>query len=130
MFKSRRARVVTVAALLAFYPVWWLTAYPRGMLMAHLDNARGHYEVKVYGCLLMPPDEEEQFSKYAQLLNGRYGVDLHPVAGCVVTWQLKQYCSGYNSSSEGLLFEKHGKDIFAECAALARPQQNANEQKK
>ena len=34
--------------------VWFITPYPRGILMAHLDGWRGHDEVLRYG-LPMPP---------------------------------------------------------------------------
>jgi hypothetical protein len=112
--KSRRSRVVTVAALVALPVVWWASTYPRGVLMAHLDHARGHYEVQTAG---LPAPWEWDF---ARLLEERYGVQLNRVAGCNVPHSLRSYITGYNSVSVRLLEEKFGKDIFPECAAEAR----------
>jgi hypothetical protein len=106
LLKSRRAWGVTIAVGLTSTVLWSLTAYPRGMLMAHVDHARGHFELKAYG--LPPPWEGE----YARLLEEGYGVELNPVAGCVVTEGLVWYVAGYNSVSQRLLIERYRSDIF------------------
>jgi hypothetical protein len=113
LLKSRRAWALAVVAVLLVYPMWYFTAYQRGMLMAHIDHARGHDEVQTYG-LPVP-----LWTVYANLLKDRYDVDLHPVAGCVVDDQLVWYVGGYNSVSCRLIEQKHGRNIFQECQALA-----------
>lgn len=80
------------------------------MLVAWWDHACGHYEVQVYG--LPPPWDGE----YSQLLQERYGVEVNPVAGCVVTPELVSYVEGYNAVSRPRIEARFGKDIFAECA--------------
>jgi hypothetical protein len=115
--KSRRSRVVAVAVVVALFVVWWAAAYPRGVLMAHLDHARGHYEVLSGG-----PPPPQWVSEYERLLEERYGVQVNWVAGCDVPMSLRWYIHGYNPTSRRLLEEKFGKDIFAECAAEARQQ--------
>jgi len=122
MLKSRRAWFMTVLVVLALVLVWCLMPYQRGMLMAHINHARGHYEVKVIGGSPFPESKAEEFAKYAQLLQERYGVELNVVAGCVVTDELDQYVKGYNSASERLLRKKHGLDIFEECKKLVWPE--------
>jgi uncharacterized protein (TIGR03067 family) len=116
LLKSRRAWAGFAGVGLLLVVAWYASAYPRGMLMAHLDHALGHHEMKVYG--LPEPWEEE----YAELLRQRYGVKWNFVAGCVVPEELARYANGYNAVSRRLLIEKHGKDIFAKCSALAEQQ--------
>ena len=53
-------------------------------------------------------------------LRERYGVEINPVAGCVVTKDLVWYVDGYNSVARPRIVARHSKDIFAECAAEAR----------
>lgn len=119
LLKSRRARILTILAGVGLVILWYLGPYPRGVVMAHVDHARGYYEIKTYGGPLSP-EESERYAKYNRLLQERYEVELEPVAGCVVTWSLVQFVDGYNSVSKQLLKEKHGRDIFEECATLAQ----------
>jgi hypothetical protein len=119
--RSRRLlkSVVVVGTGLAVVLLWYLTPYHRGVLMGHIDHGRGHYELKLYGGPPPSPDLQEKVTRYARLLEDRYGVELNPVTGCIVTWELVEYCNGYNATSRRLLIDRHGKDVFAECAVLA-----------
>jgi hypothetical protein len=114
---SRKTPLLTwrrfVLATVVFVVVWYAGSYPRGMAMAYIDHARGHYEEKTYG--YPSPTRWE----YARLLKERYDVKLHAVAGCMVYPHEEWYVGGYNDVSEHLLLKKHGKDIFAECAGEA-----------
>jgi hypothetical protein len=92
---------------------WFLGGYPRGMAMAYLDHARGHYEVQA--CGLPPP----WCGEYDRVLEEKYGVKVNVVAGCVVSPWLDAYVSGYNEVSCRRLNERYRHDIFAECAQLA-----------
>lgn len=100
--------------LIVFGVAWYYSAYPRGMFVAWVDDLRGHQEIKTYG---MPAPWSNECS---QLVWERYGVMVHPVAGCVVTESLVWYVGGYNSVAAALIQAKFGKDIFAECAGEAR----------
>src|SRR5262245_31023182 len=112
--KTRRGWLIAagIGCLLAF--VWPLTAYPRGMLRAYIDHARGHFEQKTFG--YPAPWRWE----YARLLEEKYGVKLNAVAGCEVDYSLFEYVEGYNAVSTSLLIDHFGHDIFEECYTLAR----------
>jgi len=120
LLKSRRVWVVLAVVSLMLVVGWYTSASPRGMLMARIDHARGHYEVKTYGGPPPTPDEAEMYTEYARLLRERYGVELNDVAQCVVAEELARYANGYNAVSRRLLIEKYGRDIFKECAASAQ----------
>ncbi|HEV3256880.1 MAG TPA: hypothetical protein VG013_08385 [Gemmataceae bacterium] len=53
LLKSRRAwalaAMLCLPATIEVCFTWYLTAYARGGLMAYIDNARGHPEIKVFG---------------------------------------------------------------------------------
>jgi hypothetical protein len=101
-----------IAAVLAA-AFWFLGGYPRGMAMAYLDQARGHYEVQNYG---YPAPWR---GDYGRLLEEKFGVKLNAVAGCVASPWLDAYVSGYNEVSRRRLNERFHHDIFAEFAQLA-----------
>jgi hypothetical protein len=84
------------------------------MIVAWADGVRGHQEVKVFG---LPPSWAWE---YARLVRERYGVEINPVAGCVVTQDLVWYVDGYNAVARPGIVARHGKDIFAECAEEAQ----------
>ncbi|MBN9516933.1 hypothetical protein J0H58_00210 [bacterium] len=105
---TRHRRAVLVAAVLAV-SAWWFSAYPRGVTAAWVDAARGHDEIQAYGY-----PEPKRFES-ARLLRERYGVHTNTVAGCVVTYELRWYVSGYNSVSIPNINARHGKDVFEEC---------------
>jgi len=113
---TKRRLLIAAAALLVLPVGWWFSAYPRGMLAAYCDHARGHYEVKTYGY----PAEWAREGDYQRLVFDRYGVEVHEVAGCVVNDELVSYVDGYNSVSVSRSNARFGKDIFAECAADAK----------
>jgi hypothetical protein len=117
--RSGRAWAVTAAVVAALAALWYFTPYWRGGIMGHLDHSRGHYEVKVYSGPPRPPAEAEDLNEYARLLDQRYGVEVNVVGGCVATAGQRAYVEGYNDVSKRLLAENYGRDIFAECAALA-----------
>jgi hypothetical protein len=117
--RSRRAWGLTVAAAVVLTVAWYVGAYPRGMLMAYIDHACGHDEIQTSGY------SAGYGWEYGRLLQERYGVRLHAVADCKVWPHERWYVRGYNSVSERLLTKKHGRDIFAECEALALQQWRA-----
>jgi hypothetical protein len=95
--------------------VWYAAAYPRGVLMARLDHARGRYQVLPYG-----PCGQDWDEGSARLLGERYGVEWDAdTPGGWLPWQ-RWYTEGYNSTSLRRLEEKYGKDIFRECDDEAR----------
>ncbi len=65
---AQRPRIMVFALFLALPVAWYFTAYPRGMLMAYIDHARGHYEEKRYGLpFFFEGDDRDQ-------LRQKYGV--------------------------------------------------------
>jgi len=107
----RRFWTLTGTGLVLLLVLWPLTAYYRGMLMAHIDHSRGHYEIQVHGFLFFFDDPEEE----GRLLRERYGVTVNFVGGCGVSEPFAWYVKGYNAASRRLIFEKYGKDVFQEC---------------
>jgi len=115
--RSRRkltTAVTIVVALVACSMLWTWTAVIRGRLAAHLDIARGHYELLGYG--LPPPWRPE----YARLLHERYDIGFRPVAGCIVSQSLVSYVGAYDDVSSADAIHKFGHDVFKESAAEAR----------
>jgi hypothetical protein len=102
----RWAVVVTLAAVV----LWYAAAYPRGVVMAYLDHARGQEELRTWG--LPPPEPLDR--ELRTLLRERYGVALHR-GGCELPprWG---YDVGYAETARSLTARQHGKDILAECA--------------
>ena len=111
----RNHKVVALfLAAIAVIAIWELSASLRGELAAHLDIARGRYELLGYG---LPPFTRPE---YARLLRERYGIEYHAVAGCVVSWDQMEFVEGYDSVSTSAAKRKFGHDVFKECEEDAR----------
>ena len=113
---SLLSRRRVVLAVVAFLFSWYAGSYWRGVTMASIDHACGHYEIKGWYC------SEPWRGMYMRLLNERYGVGEDTVSDYMVLPITEWYAHGYNSVSRPLLLKKYGKDIFAECAAEAEQQ--------
>lgn len=109
-----RSRGAILGWVLVLFVLWFAASGLRGRLMAHIDLAAGHYEIKTYGF----PDE--WMDEYRKLLRKRYGMELNAVAGCLVTDWLESYVAGYNGVVKQALIEKYGKDILEECYNVFR----------
>jgi len=91
----------------------------RGEWAAHRDVRKGHYIELGYG---LPGPWR---SSYATILKQRHPkAEFVPVAGCIVSFQLRAYVSGYNGVSEGAALRHYGKDIFLEAAEDAEQEWN------
>jgi hypothetical protein len=112
--KSRRFLLAAAITLVVGGVLWYIAAYPRGMLMANIDYARGHFEIQTYGY------PAPWYGEYSRLLDERYEVKLNRVAGCVVWPGLRWYANGYNKEMRTHLIEDYGRDIFEECQQIAR----------
>jgi hypothetical protein len=80
------------------------------MLIARFDTAQGRYEVLGYGLPVPWRDD------YARLLRQRYGIRFRPVAGCIVSEELRSYVEGYNKVSGAAAERKFGNNIFSKTA--------------
>jgi hypothetical protein len=109
---KKLAAVIVLAFLFAGFLGWdfsWdLSARTRGKIMAHLDVARGHYAILIYGL------SAESGPEAARLLRERYGIELRVVAGCIVTKPLVAYVDAYNMVSMAAAGRKFGHDVFQE----------------
>jgi len=76
--------------------------------------ARGHYRLLTYGLPV------SWLPQYAVLLRKRYGVEVHAVAGCVVSPALISYVDNYDRVSTAAVNRKFGHDVFKECAEDAQ----------
>jgi hypothetical protein len=75
---------------------------------AHRDVASGRYKILTYGIA------NPEGSPYANLLRERYGVELHAMAGCIVSKSLVDYVAAYNEVSTTAVRGKFGRDVFRE----------------
>lgn len=103
-----------VVMLLAMLGTWSATASVRGRMAARFDLRRGRYKILSYG---LPP---LWLPEYARLLKERYGVELHPVAGCIVSKTLFSYVDSYDDVVVAEVNHNFGHDVFKECAEDAR----------
>ncbi len=103
-----------VVMLLAMLGAWSSAAPVRGRMAARFDLRRGRYRILSYG---LPP---LWLPEYARLLKERYGVELHSVAGCIVSKTLVSYADSYDAVSAAAVNHKLGHDVFKECAEDAR----------
>jgi len=111
-FLRNHKRLTATTLVLAIFLAWWPLASFRGILVAHIDLALGHYEFLGYG--LPPP---WRFSE-AQLLRERYGIEYRQVALCIVSPPLMQYADSYNSVSIPAITRKFGRDVIKETAEM------------
>lgn len=111
---TRRRLIDAALSLPLLVLAWWISAYPRGMIVALADCACGQYEVQTFGY------PAPWLPEFRRLASARYGVEVRVVAGCVVTEELVQYVHGYNAVSRSRIHARFGKDVIAECAEDAR----------
>ena len=113
-FLKNHKKLASITLLVVVVAAWWLAAPVRGQMAARFEVWRGHYNELTYG---LPTSWRPE---YARLLRERYGVELHAVAGCIVSDALVSYVRGYNDVSTAAANRKFGHDVFAECAEAAR----------
>jgi hypothetical protein len=113
--RSPRFWLRAIVGVLASVVVWYLAAYPRGMLMAGLDDgACGHDAMLTAG---KPPYWQ---AKFRRLLQEKHGVTVEQAGDCMASPALRAYISGYNAVSRARLVARFGIDVFAECDRLAQ----------
>jgi hypothetical protein len=94
-------------ALVFFGPPFPTT---RGQLTALYDVARGQYKILGYG--LPAPSRP----LYVRILKENYGIEYHAVAGCMVSYSLKNFVRGYDQVSEAAANRKFGRDVIQESS--------------
>lgn len=99
---------------------WQYTGAEQGRVRAKFDMWRGRYVVLTYG--LPPPGRDE----YARLLRQRYGIELRPVAACIVSERLVSYVNAYDEVSCPAANRRFGHDVFKECEERALQQWNSS----
>ncbi len=90
--KRLTATIGFLALLVALIEAWSVAAPVRGRMAARTDLRRGRYKLLTY-CGLPPswlPEYGPDFERK------RYGVELQPVAGCVVSTDLVSYVDSYD----------------------------------
>src|SRR5262245_62077261 len=102
--RKRRRWPRILAFLFLAFVIWEATAYWRGALMAHIDDALGQPELRILGYPAL-----RHGSPVAKLLEQRYGIRLH-LEGC---WTFNPffdlYIDGYNREMASLLLRRHGR---------------------
>src|SRR5262245_30964686 len=112
LFSTPRGLLCLAGGVLVVALGWYFGTPLRGLVMAHIDYALGHYRVWEGG----PPApwlREEQ-----ELLRERYGVEVDGVMPYLLTpWTFPYfwYGRGYNAAALDLLRQRYGKDVLDEC---------------
>ena len=112
--KRLSAIIGLIALAIALVEAWSVAAPLRGQIAARSDVRHGHYKILSYG---LPPS---WLPEGARLLRERYGVELRPVAGCIVSKALVSYVDSYDEVSAAAVIRKLGRDVFKECEEDAR----------
>lgn len=112
---SRIVRFVA-GGLVTLVFAWFFLGYPRGMLAAWIDQARGRSEIQLVG-LPNPWDRDVM-----RLCEERHNIKLRRVAGCIVSDNMVKYVNGYNLVSTNVIQTRFGRDVVAECYAEAERQ--------
>jgi hypothetical protein len=112
----------TVAGLFSML-VWYKCGFTPfaavfGGMAARWDVSRGHYQVLGYG-LPVP----WRF-RYAELMEKKYGVKFHAVAGCIVSQSTIDYVDAYDDVSESAIRKKFGPDVVRAAAEQAETEWN------
>ena len=81
--------------------------------MAKTDFARNVYRILVAG----KPAGKVASEEY---LANKYGVQVTPIAGCLISEGIEGAIDGYNSTMRPLLNRKFGHDIFKEAEDASR----------
>ena len=116
LLKSRRTLVFLTC--FAFLPLWYWTAYPRGVSMAYFDYLCGNYQIRTNTDL-----RHDRWQEYERELSRKYGVKWEEIGDGRAFFLGEDFLLGYNSTSERLLIAKYQKDIFKECEELAKHRQ-------
>ena len=88
---------------------WYPIPFFCGQREARADIATGQFMVLSYGLV------DRSRSEYGALLRQRYGVEVHTVAGCIVSKSTHDYVAAYNGVSVAAANRKFGHDIFKEA---------------
>lgn len=87
------------------------TIEAKARTQAQKDIEAGKPEYRVYG------ERMGRENILADILKTKYGVILHPVAGCVVTEELRKETAAYNATVAAHLKKVYQKDVFAAAEA-------------
>jgi hypothetical protein len=112
-----------VLFLISLLTGWFPAAGFQGRLQARVDVALGRYQLLGYGLPVAWRGE------YARLLDERYGIQFHVVAGCLVSQSLVDYVAGYDSVSGEAAKRRFGHDIFKRPPKRLRSTGSRNERK-
>jgi len=109
-------RILLVFALagVGFPFAWEMSAATRGQLVAHFRLASGHYVILTAGLGADRPP------KCYYAIRERYGIEVRPIAGCIVTKALTDYADAHNDVMISDIRRKFGRDVFDGCVASAR----------
>ncbi len=119
------AVLAVVASLAVGIPLviygWHRAARFRGEYQAYQDVRSGHYVELGYG---LPAAWRKDF---AEIVHRKHPeAEFRVVAGCIVTPELQDYVTGYNSYMKQAAARHFGHDVFEEAADDAAKSYKAN----
>lgn len=104
---------IAVGAALAFACfVTWEREAPgreRGKAAAEINVRSGKLMILAYGL------RSEGFRRFQQILQERYGIEVKPVAGCVVSEDLVEFADAFNHVTAEAARKNYGHDVVAEA---------------
>ena len=89
-------------------------SYFAGREAAAKDIKQGILAVETYGLPVAC------YAEYENLLKQKYGIELRPIAGCVVDDSILKHAKGYNEISDAEIERRFGKDIFGKTMQAAQ----------
>jgi hypothetical protein len=89
-------------------------AYYSGKIEAHFNALREKYSIRAYGT------QDGAIVEYKQILSNEYGVEIIPVAGCIVSQELREKTIGYNESMEAAIEKRYGQGVLERSWRRAR----------
>ena len=121
LMKLKRHLPQLLAASLAFLVGLCSTgdfAYHIGCIQAHIDVARGQYQLQVYGTV------DGGLEEFSEIAAREYGIEVVP-HGCIISEQGIERMRGYNDVSEAAIKRKYGRDVIESIWDRALPEYRA-----
>jgi hypothetical protein len=115
-FTIRRLMMAVAALACGLSLFAWMIRSPEeaGAAEAERDIAAGVLRLKTYG---LPA---HWIGEYQDLMKSRLGVEIRPVAGCVVPESLRRNAGAYNRRMEAEISRRFGAGAQAKIVAEAR----------
>lgn len=99
------------ALAFAFFAAWEgeTPGRERGKAAAEINVRSGKFTILTYGL------RSRGFPRFQRTLQERYGIEVKPVAGCVVSEDLVEFANAFNDVTIEAARRKYGHNVVAEA---------------